>query len=249
MITLSRFCTLNSAALNNMLPRTQDVIRYINNNSISFGPRKYFEIDLLKRPGLSEAAFRYAKSHVELHGPNIREWIEDDSHLDRLYDDSVQYINSLSGRKSSVQKMTPVDRKSVWYESKNIVEFLDIQCSSNDECEYLFRPLLPGCGVVGPSEADIEIGLTLWELKSLSHGFTSYALRQLVCYATLNHMSNNNSYTHIGLCNPYKKIYFSCTFDQLITNCSAMSAPRLLSLMAASMEEMDVGFGMQDPDS
>lgn len=82
-----------------------------------------------------------------------------------------------------------------------------------DEKNIVPSPLIPGCGFINHSEADMIFGSTLYEVKTVDRQFRSNDVRQLLMYCALNALAGVASITKIGAVNPRRGIYFQLDAD------------------------------------
>ena len=102
------------------------------------------------------------------------------------------------------------------------------------------RPVLPGCGFVDASEADVLVASTLFEVKTVNRSFRSVDVRQLIAYAALNHSSRQLEIEEIGLINPRMGVVFQMPLEEVSREISGRSAEELLSVVVHAFSSGDI---------
>lgn len=102
-----------------------------------------------------------------------------------------------------------------------------------------YRPLIPGCGVVPTSAADVLAGTNLIEVKSVQRGFRGSDLRQVLTYGALAYASDISIAT-ITLLNPRRAVYFSSPVQELALDIGAGSWVQLMQDLVEAMSGYDV---------
>jgi hypothetical protein len=103
----------------------------------------------------------------------------------------------------------------------NIIEF--IESIKNGEIE--FKPKLKGYSFIPDLVADISIGNTLFEIKTVNRNFKSSDLKQLFLYLALRQVTGGNNWKYAGLYNPRKGTYCMFNVKSLIFNLSGGNSP------------------------
>jgi hypothetical protein len=91
-----------------------------------------------------------------------------------------------------------------------------------------FSPQLAGFGVLGSCQADLSVGQTLYEVKTVSRNFHSRDLRQLIVYLALGAASGVERWKYGGLLNPREGVFCRFSVDWLIARLSGGQPPRLV---------------------
>jgi hypothetical protein len=114
----------------------------------------------------------------------------------------------------------------------NLVQFI-VDRPGNVE----LSPVIPGCGIVDRSSADILIEamtpfedlptLLLYEVKVVDRGFRAIDFRQLLTYAALM-LAERRLPRLIGLVNPRRGVYFECDLNALCMDTAGVPAGDLL---------------------
>ena len=99
--------------------------------------------------------------------------------------------------------------------AENIIGFAN---HYGDDIE--FSPQLKGYGALGKCEADISIGDTLFEIKTVNRTFRAKDLKQLFLYLALQFVTGKKRWTNAGLYNPRKNLYCEFSIEGLIGSLS-----------------------------
>lgn len=91
-----------------------------------------------------------------------------------------------------------------------------------------FSPKLQGTGVFASCQADLSVGQTLYEVKTVSRNFHSRDLRQLIVYLALEATGGTKRWQYGGLFNPREGTYCRFSIDWLIGRLSGGRPPRLV---------------------
>ena len=102
------------------------------------------------------------------------------------------------------------------------------------------RPSFPGCGFIDRSEADVIYDDTLFEVKTVERNVRSVDIKQLITYATLNHISGSYFIRDIGIYNPRRGTECSMGLDDVCLKISGVSAIELLELIAYSVASGEI---------
>lgn len=89
--------------------------------------------------------------------------------------------------------------------------------------EARFAPSVPGANVLSRCEADLAVGRTLVEIKTVSRGFRSNDLRQLLVYLALD-WARGPRWTKGCLVNPRRAVWADFEVDWLVRRLSGRPA-------------------------
>lgn len=103
--------------------------------------------------------------------------------------------------------------------------FLDSR-PANEAIE--FSPRLAGASVLGNCRADLSVGRTLYEVKTVNRNFHSVDLRQLIVYFALEAVGGTDRWQYGGLFNPRLGVFCRFSIDWLIVRLSGGRPPRLV---------------------
>lgn len=91
-----------------------------------------------------------------------------------------------------------------------------------------FSPEIKGNGVLNTCFADLAVGKTLYEVKTVSRPFQSRDLRQLLVYLALEAATGVPRWDYGGLFNPRLGVFCSFSADWLVTRLSGGRPPKLV---------------------
>lgn len=91
-----------------------------------------------------------------------------------------------------------------------------------------FSPVVRGNGLLGSCFADLSVGRTLFEVKTVARPFHSRDLRQLLVYLALESADGERLWDYGGLFNPRLSVFCTFDIDWLVTRLSGGRPPRLV---------------------
>lgn len=83
-----------------------------------------------------------------------------------------------------------------------------------------FSPIIPGAGFLAECVADISVGTTLFEVKTVDRNIAGKDIRQLVVYLALQGITGLRRWETAGFFNPRKAIYHEFEVDDFIQRMS-----------------------------
>jgi hypothetical protein len=92
----------------------------------------------------------------------------------------------------------------------------------------VFSPKVRGNGVLTSCFADLSVGKTLYEVKTVSRPFQSRDLRQLLVYLALQSATGEPRWEHGGLLNPRVGVFCSFSIEWLVTRLSGGRPSKLV---------------------
>ena len=108
-----------------------------------------------------------------------------------------------------------------------------------------FGPLIPGAGTLSPCEADLAVGDTLVEIKTVTRRFRSHDLRQLLVYLALDWARGEPHWTRGCLLNPRRAAWADFDVDWLVRRLSGRPAVDTLRDLVdafASVVDLETSF-------
>jgi len=97
--------------------------------------------------------------------------------------------------------------------AKNYERFIN-EIGINQSIE--FSPTIPGAGFLAQCKADISIGETLFEVKTVDRNLSGKDIRQLFIYLSLQFASGQRRWKSGGFFNPRRSVYHKFEVDDLI---------------------------------
>ena len=89
-----------------------------------------------------------------------------------------------------------------WNEVGKLTKMYSIFLARYRSEEIQFSPLLPGHGFLRNCTADLSVGATLYEIKTVTRNFSAHDLRQLFVYLALQAATGSHRWSRGGLFNP-----------------------------------------------
>ena len=147
---------------------------------------------------------------------------ERDVSVKRIYSDSEllqiawrssqALIDKYEGRKPTVELHLTDDEKCEACALACNLRTLLMCCKGDIE----FSPRIAGAGVIGECEADLSIGHTLFEIKTVNRNFQSKDLRQLLIYLALSSIAGEQRWSDAGLVNPRRAVWCSFSVEPFV---------------------------------
>lgn len=117
--------------------------------------------------------------------------------------------------------ISEIEKQEIISIAVNTLEFIE-KIGSQD---VLFKPRLNGYSFIPDIYADISIGDSLFEIKTVNRNFKSSDLKQLFIYIALRQVSDKESWKFAGLYNPKKGVYCTFNIGNLIYNLTGGKTP------------------------
>lgn len=220
MTTVREFVNQNSV-WHSLMPTLDQFTRYINRHVLRLG-RPVVALNTDRRSSLiAEVAFEIAATSGD-----------HDSEKSAIEERARAALGHLPGAESFAEEISVRE----WYEAselaRNLSEFLGRRSGV-----AVYRPAIPGCGVVGPASADVLVGDELFEVKMVQRGFRSSDVRQAVTYCAMLHASGD-AVRAVSLVNPREGHYFSSTVSGFALDAGSASWVELMQDLCLAMERV-----------
>ena len=155
---------------------------------------------------VAELAMHSTRLAVE-KGVLIEKVFSDSELLLVAWRSSQALIDRYEGRRPTIEfNLTEAERVEACALAGNLGELL---ARLGGKVEFF--PRIRGAGVIGECEADLSIGQTLFEVKTVNRNFQSKDLRQLLIYLSLSSVAGAQRWTDAGLFNPRRAVW--CRFS------------------------------------
>ena len=110
-----------------------------------------------------------------------------------------------------------------------------------------FGPTIQGAGFLSKCKADISIGNTLFEVKTVDRNLAGKDIRQLIVYLALQNATGNSRWNRAGFFNPRKSIFHEFSVSEIIQQMAGgRSAPdvfrEMIDFIARREIEIDSKF-------
>lgn len=109
-----------------------------------------------------------------------------------------------------------------------------------------FSPIVPGAGFLSQCKADLSIGDTLFEVKTVNRNLAGKDVKQLIVYLALQSATGNRRWSKAGFLNPRKAVYHEFFVDDIVYRMSGKSAIEvfqdLISYVCTHDVQIDIAF-------
>ncbi|ANM28510.1 hypothetical protein ABI59_01030 [Acidobacteria bacterium Mor1] len=89
-----------------------------------------------------------------------------------------------------------------------------------------FSPRINGWGVLPTGEADLAVGDTLFEVKTVNRNIAGKDLRQLLIYLALTTTDTDHRWEYGGFLNPRRSLWYKFSVDSVVRQISGGYSPR-----------------------
>ncbi|THF52953.1 hypothetical protein E6C50_01735 [Flavobacterium supellecticarium] len=169
---------------------------------------------------VSESAFNLSNiAKSESCTPS--EYLSNTSNKEKLIASTAKSIWKSGNFKKEDLTLSKDELEGIVLISKNILEFIRKVGDNN----IIFKPKLKGYSFIPDLVADISIGDTLYEIKTVNRNFQSSDLKQLLIYLALKQVSEQTTWSYAGLYNPRKGTYCRFNVRNLVYNISGGKTP------------------------
>ena len=101
--------------------------------------------------------------------------------------------------------------------ARNYERFFEQRCGGEN---IEFGPVIPGAGFLAECRADISVGATLFEVKTVNRNLAGKDIRQLFIYLALQNATGQRRWKAAGFFNPRRAIYHEFLVVDLIERIS-----------------------------
>ena len=155
---------------------------------------------------VAELAIQTTRLAME-SGISVERVYSDNGLLQAAWQSSQALIDRYEGRKPTIEFDLTDDEK---LEARALTyNFGELFASIKGDIDFF--PRIAGAGVVGECEADLAIGQTLFEIKTVNRNFQSKDLRQLLICLALGSIAGEQRWINAGLVNPRRAVW--CVFS------------------------------------
>lgn len=171
---------------------------------------------------VAEMAFHLARAACE-RGIPISDASEDPDLVATSADRAVQLVEQYEGvNESEAVRLTEPERQEALQIANNYTA-LYLHCGT--ELPRKFSPAIPGAGFLATCEADLVIGDTLFEIKTVNRNLSGKDLRQLIVYLALQAATEDRRWVNAGFFNPRRGIIAIFSVDNLLFKLSGGNSP------------------------
>ena len=166
---------------------------------------------------LAEFAFYISQLSIQ-EGKKVNEIINNDNYLNKAQHYAYEVVTRYEGGMLSIDlPLIPKEVEEGLEIALNYERFFKIYCKNK---QIDFGPIISGAGFISECKADISIGNTLFEVKSVDRNIASKYIRQLVVYLALQGITGDRKWTYAGFFNPRRAVYHKFRIDDFISQMS-----------------------------
>lgn len=199
---------------------TPSFTRVFNDTQVySINTKQIPAIEGLKYDLVSELAFNLSEQAF-LNNISPLEALTDEKQL-KIIEETVMIIWKSGNCPENHLNNSEIAKQEIISIAVNIIEFIKKMGGQ----DVLFRPKLKGYSFIPDLYADISIGDSLFEVKSVSRNFQSSDLKQLFIYLALRQVSEIENWKFAGLYNPRKGVCCKFNIKSLIYNLTGGKTP------------------------
>lgn len=208
---------------------TPNFVHIINNAFKIFLTDKYGEPlnAVQKNPEVRDPAviaeFAFYISQLSLqNGLKIQEIINDSRYFEEAQHYAFEVVKRYEG--GSLNITLPLITEEIdegLALAFNYERFFEIRCKKQ-KVEY--EPIISGAGFISECKADISVGNTLFEVKTVDRNIAGKDIRQLVVYLALQGITGDRRWNFAGFFNPRRAVYHEFSVDDVITQMSGGKA-------------------------
>lgn len=173
--------------------------------------------ETIRNDFVAEAAFHLARVSYQ-EKLELLAIINDVNLRQNIVAATTKLIDDYEGDKTS--ESAPLSQPE-WQEAqalaKNYEIFLHL-FDNNVPIEFI--PIIRGAGFLGSCQADLSIGQTLYEVKTVNRNIASKDIRQLILYLALQAATGDRRWKNAGLFNPRRAVYYEFGIDHFIFHTS-----------------------------
>ncbi len=169
---------------------------------------------------ISEVGFKLAKE-IKQNQTSINLYLKGSDKLKDIIIKTANIIWQPNSFSEQNLNLNDIEYQQCLAISSNIIEFID----GLEQDKIVFYPKVKGYGIIPELFADLSIGDTLYEIKSVNSNFASSHLKQLILYLALGQISGNKEWLYGGLYNPRKGVYCKFMVEKLIYSLSGGMLP------------------------
>jgi len=221
------FASFWSELLPLLTPNYVHIVNYgfrdqlVNNHGIPIDPVK--KNPAVRDPSVvAEFAFFIAQLSVS-EGVGIYDIRTNDNYIEKAQKYAYEIVKRYEGGELNI--ILPLVQEEIEEGlaiAMNYERFFEIKCR-NKKIE--FGPIISGAGFISECKADISVGNTLFEVKTINRNLASKDIRQLIIYLALQGITGNRKWDHAGFFNPRRAFYYEFQVDEVIRQISGGKAP------------------------
>jgi len=199
---------------------TPNFIRVFNDTQITgINTTQVIALEEVRYDLVSEAAFNLSEFAFLNKLTPIEAFTEDEQI--RIIQETARSIWKSGNYSENDLTISDTEKQEIISIADNTLEFIE-KLGGQD---VLFKPRLKGYSFIPDLCADLSIGDSLFEIKTVNRNFKSSDLKQLFIYIALRQVSDKENWKFAGLYNPRKGVYCKFNIKTLIYNLTGGKTP------------------------
>jgi len=197
--------------------------------------------DIEKHDLVAEFSFQLAKfAHEKSLG--VDKLRLDPSGVQEAYERTINFLQKYKSKNGKIVLNEPEISESFAL-AKQYDYFLEHLGSDDIE----FNPVIVGAGFLGRCKADLSVGDTLYEIKTVSRNISGKDIKQLLIYLALQYSTGDRRWKQAGFYNPRKAQNYKFSVDHLIYKTSGGKATAelfsdIIDFLCSRGVELDTAF-------
>ena len=166
----------------------------------------------------------------------------DKIHIIEAYNRAIEFLRRYdTGTGEVVLNSYEID------ESIELAEQYNFFLGNLKSTEIEFSPKIVGAGFLGVCTADLSVGTTLYEIKTVSRNISGKDIKQLLIYLALQYSTGQKRWDFAGFFNPRKALHYRFSVDHLIYRTSGGRATTevfrdIIDFLSSRGVEIDTAF-------
>lgn len=199
---------------------TPNFIRVFNDNQITaINTKQVISVEEVRYDLVSEAAFNLSEFAFLNKVTPLNAFTE--KVQSKIIEVTARGIWKPGNYAENDLTISEIEKQEIISIADNTLEFIE-KLGGHD---VLFKPKFKGYSFIPDLYADISIGDSLFEIKTVNRNFKSSDLKQLFIYIALRQVSGEENWKFAGLYNPRKGVYCKFNIKSLIYNLTGGKTP------------------------
>ena len=200
---------------------TPNFIRVFNDTQITIiNTKQVIAQEEVRYDLVSEAAFNLSELAFS-NKLTPSEAFADDKEQMKIVEVTARSIWKSGNYSENDLTISEIEKQEIISIANNTLEFIGKMGGQ----DVLFKPKLKGYSFIPDLFADISIGDSLFEIKTVNRNFKSSDLKQLFLYIALRQVGEKENWKFAGLYNPRKGTYCKFNIKSLIYNLTGGKTP------------------------
>jgi len=199
---------------------TSNFIRVFNDTQITaINTKQVIAIEEVRYDLVSEAAFNLSEFAFLNDITPLKAFTEKEQR--KIIEETARSIWKSGNYSTNDLNITEIEKQEIVSIADNTLEFIEKMGGQ----DIIFKPKLKGYSFIPDLYADISIGDSLFEIKTVNRNFKSSDLKQLFIYIALRQVSEKENWKFAGLYNPRKGVYCKLNIKSLVYNLTGGKTP------------------------